>query len=699
MKRLFCVLLCALTVLTAAIPFSSFAAVDYNYQDNDIEHIVIHDPSIVKSEEGKYYCVGSHLAMGKSDDLINWQDLGHSIEGNNYLTFAGGSWKDTLAEPLDWCMRYQQAEVFYDGEHKGEKKYGTESWQTPYEYNCWANDIIYNPVMGKYCLYGSCSVWGTTASAIWLCVSDNIEGPYSYVDMLIQSGITSKARYDGENPVITALDYHNVPNFMKLVDDAYPNATYKSLLLDAKNNKTYKFLMWDGFYNVWSNGFPNAIDPTAYFDKDGNMWLVYGSFSGGCFVQKLDISTGLVDYSYIKANLNTETDDVYFGKRISNTNEGTEGTGEGPFIVYDKVSGYYYFFLTYGGLASDGGYNIREYRSKSPEGPYVDKAGNKATDLKNTGLKLDGNYKFSCNSRAYLSGGHSSCLVDDDGSIYQAYHTRVDGGGEGFQTRIHKMLRTSDGWAVMMPFEYQGEKDTASVTKEQATGTYEFIDSTNMTQRKESYSSPYSDIILPTQKINLNFDGTITGARDYSCSITKANTGSKAVSGTWTLTNGRAYCNIKLGSVNYTCVFGYQKDESKDAKEVLTFTGAGSDNSTVWGVKTGELPHVIPPKPIVKKANTLIAKGKTATVNYKKLKKKNQSIALKKAVDVSRAQGSVSFKKTGGNKKITVASTGKITVKKKLKKGTYKIKIKVTATGNKYYKPLSKTVTVKIKVK
>lgn len=45
------------------------------------------------------------------------------------------------------------------------------------------------------------------------------------------------------------------------------------------------------------------------------------------------------------------------------------------------------------------------------------------------------------------------------------------------------------------------------------------------------------------------------------------------------------------------------------------------------------------------------------------------------------------------------AKNGNITVKKKIKKGTYKVKIKVTAAGNAGFKPGTKTVTVKIKVK
>ncbi len=67
-----------------------------------------------------------------------------------------------------------------------------------------------------------------------------------------------------------------------------------------------------------------------------------------------------------------------------------EGSGEGPYIVYDPVSDYYYFYLTYCGLNALGGYNIREYRSKNVDGPYVDAAGNDAMDYVNSGAKLFG---------------------------------------------------------------------------------------------------------------------------------------------------------------------------------------------------------------------------------------------------------------------------------------------------------------------
>ena len=101
---------------------------------------------------------------------------------------------------------------------------------------------------------------------------------------------------------------------------------------------------------------------------------------------------------------------------------------------------------------------------------------------------------------------------------------------------------------------------------------------------------------------------------------------------------------------------------------------------------------------IVKAANPLTIKGKTAKVKYKKLKKKAQSLAVtkvikfqKKAGDkknyklVSAKKGKKSFKKYFKINK----TTGKLTIKKnkKMKKGTYKVKIKVKALGNAAYKP------------
>lgn len=107
------------------------------------------------------------------------------------------------------------------------------------------------------------------------------------------------------------------------------------------------------------------------------------------------------------------------------------------------------------------------------------------------------------------------------------------------------------------------------------------------------------------------------------------------------------------------------------------------------------------PVSIKKADNPLKVSGKTTPVKYSTLKKKNVTLATSRIYKfTNKGKGALTYKKSSGNRKITVSlKTGKITVKKGLAKGTYKVKVKVKAGGNYNYKPLTKTVTVTIKVK
>ena len=112
-------------------------------------------------------------------------------------------------------------------------------------------------------------------------------------------------------------------------------------------------------------------------------------------------------------------------------------------------------------------------------------------------------------------------------------------------------------------------------------------------------------------------------------------------------------------------------------------------------------------KPATKKKfdNPLKVKGKTATVKYKKVKKKAVILKRAKALTVSKAKGKVRFKllsvkKPKFKKYFKVYSaTGNIKVKKKLKKGIYKLVIRVTAAGDGNYKARTRNVSVKVRVK
>lgn len=118
---------------------------------------------------------------------------------------------------------------------------------------------------------------------------------------------------------------------------------------------------------------------------------------------------------------------------------------------------------------------------------------------------------------------------------------------------------------------------------------------------------------------------------------------------------------------------------------------------TVQGRKTASCTVTV-----AKAANTLKIKAKTATVKKSAVKKKTQYLGVTKVITfTNKGQGSRTYVKLSGNKKITIAkTTGKVTVKKGLKKGTYKVKVKVKAAGNAAYKASAwKTVTFTIKVK
>lgn len=107
---------------------------------------------------------------------------------------------------------------------------------------------------------------------------------------------------------------------------------------------------------------------------------------------------------------------------------------------------------------------------------------------------------------------------------------------------------------------------------------------------------------------------------------------------------------------------------------------------------------------IVLKKNPAEIKTSVKTVKKTALRKAKKTI---KPLTIKKAQGTVTVKKVKKGtsaqiyKKITVSKkTGAIKLAKgKYKKGTYKIKLKITVAGNKTYDKLNKTVTVKIKIK
>lgn len=213
---------------------------------------------------------------------------------------------------------------------------------------------------------------------------------------------------------------------------------------------------------------------------------------------------------------------------------------------------------------------------------------------------------------------------------------------------------------------------------------------------KRTHDDGLKVVVLPTETKKAIITDAVDSVHVNPVDITNASeTGIKNVRYTGKEDTVKPVVKATVNGTTVTLVEGTDyttavKPEAPKAIGQYTVTLTGQDKFTGTITKTFK---------ITKGVNPIKVKAKTVTLKYSKVKKKSQKVAAKTAFTVSSAQGKVTYKKVSGNKKITVAKNGKITVKKKLKKGTYKVKVKVTAAGNANYAAGSKTVTVKIKVK
>ena len=213
---------------------------------------------------------------------------------------------------------------------------------------------------------------------------------------------------------------------------------------------------------------------------------------------------------------------------------------------------------------------------------------------------------------------------------------------------------------------------------------------------KDNSANNYSDIYCNSELI-LDDNTFVNNETNTSDAINIANAkltlsktaftyNTKVQKPTVTLTNGAV---LKEG-VDYTLQWSTASPKNAGTYTV-TVTGIGDYTGTAKATFT-----------INKAANPLTVKAKTATVKFSAVKKKAQTLAVSKVVTFSKkGQGTLTYAKASGNKKITIdKKTGKVTVGKGLKKGTYKVKVKIKAKGNANYKVSAfKTITFKIKIK
>lgn len=621
-----CLLTAALAVTSVLTPlnFSGTPAV----QAQTMTTVTVHDPSVAVSKEGKYYVFGTDQAAASSTNLVEW----------NQLQTPGkilGNVATNLSEPFKWAGGGN------DADSQG--------------YRIWAPDVFWNPhydngtgkAKGAYMMY-FCTSSTAFRSVIAYGVSQNIEGPYTYKKSLIYSGFTRKSSNDGGR-----------------VDTVYTNTNIDELIKEKKIK---------GLNNNWFNGdtgyntdyAPNAIDPTVFEDKNGKYWMTYGSWSGGIFIHEIDPATGdIINRKQTGTSLSgNRIADEYFGTRIAG---GFRRSGEGPYILYDKDSDYYYLYVSYEYLDSNSGYNMRLFRSKNPDGPYTDAAGRQAalanadSDHNNVGIKVMGNYEMPYIWTPYKSPGHNSALIDEKtGKRYLLYHTRFEGSGELHQLRVHQQFLNEKGWPVTAVYENTGETiSKTGYSNAEIVGEYAFLN--------HGISSDGTNV-RRYQNIILNSNGKITGD----------------VTGTWKAKAGTYYADFVIGGVTYSGVFFKQSKETSNA-QILTFSAIGTNNQTIFGAR--KTPGLSASKTTIytggNKDKTTQMKlsgltGSSYTVSYKSSKPSVASVNSK---------GKVTAKKKGSTKitaTLKIGNTTKTLTKTiKVKKAYLKFSKKKTSLKRK----------------
>ena len=464
-----------------------------------------HDPSIFKDFDGTYYIFGTHMGMSTTTDLKDWKNQDNAFR-NTFNT-------ETRVAIREW-----------------NKDETAGSW---FDY-LWAPDVIYNEAMGKYCMYLSAN-GDDWKSNIVLLTADVAAGPYEYVGSIVYGGFDETNWTETDAPQV--LGENELPQ--------------RYITNGVKNRK-------------WGDEYPNCIDPTVFYDDEGNLWMAYGSWSGGIFILELDEETGLRDYNVTYET--NEHSDAYFGTKIAG---GKYVSGEGAYI--EKIGDYYWLFISYGNLEAKGGYNVRVFRSERPDGGYVDALGNDAYsdkyifnyNLNNKGVRLFGGYQWRTFSVGEVAQGHNSAFVDEDGRAHIVYHTRTTDGSEGHSVRVHQLFQNKEGWLVAAPYQTREETlDSSVCTMENIVGRYEVI----LHELDIDYKN--LDVMRP-EAIHLNADGTVTGYYE----------------GTWALEEGTFYITLNLDGVTYSGVALEMQVENLYTK-TMVFTALGQENQlTVWGSK------------------------------------------------------------------------------------------------------------------
>lgn len=304
---------------------------------------------------------------------------------------------------------------------------------------------------------------------------------------------------------------------------------------------------WSGYFKF------NAIDPSFIVTPQGEHWLIYGSWHSGIAALKLNPATGKPD--------KLETIDDY-GVRIAgrgNTATNRWQALEGPEIVYNEATGYYYLFMAYDELSV--AYNTRVARSRNITGPYVGIDGANVTNGAECWPMLTHPYAFSGHT-GWVGISHCSVFQNPDTKEwFYSSQGRLPENVQGINAsnavmmgHVRQIQWTEDGWPVVAPERYAGVPKT-TIKDEHMVGSWEQI----------TMQYQYRVIQQPVT-LTLSLDKKVSGG----------------VTGTWSLDTTKGILTINNIQYNVGNAWNW---ESSPRKVTITYSGFTSSGRPVWAKK------------------------------------------------------------------------------------------------------------------
>lgn len=303
----------------------------------------------------------------------------------------------------------------------------------------------------------------------------------------------------------------------------------------------------------WENAYFqfNAIDPTFTVTPEGDHYLIYGSWHSGIAALKLNPTTGKPD------QLKTLSD--YGTKIASRSRTSRWQASEGPEIIYNDVTGYYYLFMAYDGL--DVPYNTRVARSRNIMGPYLGINGADVTNGADAWPMLTHPYSFN-NHTGWVGISHCSIFQNPETKEwFYASQARLPEGVPGINVsnavmmgHVREIQWTEDGWPVVAPERYAGVPKT-TITEASFIGTWEQI----------TMNYQYK-VIQKSATIYLTADKKVSGGATGSWSYDSTNK---------TLTVNGVKCKVSDA----------WDWERATRKVTITYSGFTAAGVPVWGKK------------------------------------------------------------------------------------------------------------------